>query len=191
MQQGGWVRYYDAGSSFGYEYADERVSPEFYPLEATVKASDNSVRSFMIHAKYAAGYGADGKLGSLSGAACAIRTISHNSQISMWKQRGAQYCGKSYADGGFVDLMFWLKYGDKANASKMQGCRNYAYTYAITVAQTDAKSVILKKTDAANLSSAAQSTSATAVTDRTPRATPSRRLPLSSRLRRMTTTIAA
>ena len=151
MQQGGWVRYYDAGSSFGYEYADERVSPEFYPLEATVKASDNSVRSFMIHAKYAAGYGADGKLGSLSGAACAIRTISHNSQISMWKQRGAQYCGKSYADGGFVDLMFWLKYGDKANASKMQGCRNYAYTYAITVAQTDAKSVILKKTDAANL----------------------------------------
>lgn len=113
MQQGGWVRYYDAGSSFGYEYADERVSSEFYPLEATVKASDNSVRSFMIHAKYAAGYGADGKLGSLSGAACAIRTISHNSQISMWKQRGAQYCGKSYADGGFVDLMFWLKYGDK------------------------------------------------------------------------------
>lgn len=105
----------------------------------------------MIHAKYAAGYGADGKLGSLSGAACAIRTISHNSQISMWKQRGAQYCGKSYADGGFVDLMFWLKYGDKANASKMQGCRSYAYTYAITVAQTDAKSVILKKTDAANL----------------------------------------
>lgn len=151
MQQGGWVRYYDAGSSFGYEYADERVSSEFYPLEATVKASDNSVRSFMIHAKYAAGYGADGKLGSLSGAACAIRTISHNSQISMWKQRGAQYCGKSYADGGFVNLMFWLKYGDKANASKMQGCRNYAYTYAITVAQTDAKSVILKKTDAANL----------------------------------------
>lgn len=69
----------------------------------------------------------------------------------MWKQRGAQYCGKSYADGGFVDLMFWLKYGDKANASKMQGCRSYAYTYAITVAQTDAKSVILKKTDAANL----------------------------------------
>lgn len=151
MQQGGWVRYYDAGSSFGYEYADERVSSEFYPLEATVKASDNSVRSFMIHAKYAAGYGVDGKLGSLSGAACAIRTISHNSQISMWKQRGAQYCGKSYADGGFVDLMFWLKYGDKANASKMQGCRSYAYTYAITVAQTDAKSVILKKTDAANL----------------------------------------
>lgn len=138
MQQGGWVRYYDAGSSFGYEYADECVSSEFYPLEATVKASDNSVRSFMIHAKYAAGYGADGKLGSLSGAACAIRTISHNSQISMWKQRGAQYCGKSYADGGFVDLMFWLKYGDKANASKMQGCRSYAYTYAITVAQTDA-----------------------------------------------------
>lgn len=151
MQQGGWVRYYDAGSSFGYEYADERVSSEFYPLEATVKASDNSVRSFMIHAKYAAGYGADGKLGSLSGAACAIRTISHNSQISLWKQRGAQYCGKSYADGGFVDLMFWLKYGDKANASKMQGCRNYGYTYAITVAQTDAKSVILKKTDAASL----------------------------------------
>lgn len=151
MQQGGWVRYYDAGSSFGYEYADEHVSSEFYPLEATVKASDNSVRSFMIHAKYAAGYGADGKLGSLSGAACAIRTISHNSQISMWKQRGAQYCGKSYADGGFVDLMFWLKYGDKANASKMQGCRNYGYTYAITVAQTDAKSVILKKTDAASL----------------------------------------
>lgn len=151
MQQGGWVRYYDAGSYFGYEYADERVSSEFYPLEATVKASDNSIRSFMIHAKYAAGYGADGKLGSLSGAACTIRTISHNSQISMWKQRGAQYCGKSYADGGFVDLMFWLKYGDKANASKMQGCRNYDYTYAITVAQTDAKSVILKKTDAANL----------------------------------------
>lgn len=151
MQQGGWVRYYDAGSSFGYEYAGERVSSEFYPLEATVKASDNSVRSFMIHAKYAAGYGADGKLGSLSGAACAIRTISHNSQISLWKQRGAQYCGKSYADGGFVDLMFWLKYGDKANASKMQGCRNYDYTYAITVAQTDAKSVILKKTDAASL----------------------------------------
>ena len=151
MQQGGWVCYYDAGSSFGYEYADERVSSEFYPLEATVKASDNSVRSFMIHAKYAAGYGADGKLGSLSGAACAIRTISHNSQISLWKQRGAQYCGKSYADGGFVDLMFWLKYGDKANASKMQGCRNYGYTYAITVAQTDAKSVILKKTDAASL----------------------------------------
>ena len=33
----------------------------------------------------------------------------------------------------------------------VQGCRSYAYTYAITVAQTDAKSVILKKTDAANL----------------------------------------
>lgn len=37
------------------------------------------------------------------------------------------------------------------STSKMQGCRSYAYTYAITVAQTDAKSVILKKTDAANL----------------------------------------
>lgn len=43
------------------------------------------------------------------------------------------------------------KEADKANASKMQGCRNYGYTYAITVAQTDAKSVILKKTDAASL----------------------------------------
>ena len=151
MQQTGWIEHHDTATTYGYKYADKQVGAGWVPLEAAVKAADNSVRPFVIHAKYVAGYGTDGKLGSLSGVPAAIRTISHNSQIALWQARGAQYCGKSYADGGFVDLMLWLKYADKANTGIMTGCVSYYLSYPVTVAEAGVKRVIIAKANAANL----------------------------------------
>ena len=111
----------------------------------------NKKRPFVVHAKYMGGIGKDGLPTSASGLAAMIYTYSHNSQISIWRKRGANYSGISSVDVKFREMMFRLKYARKGNSDIMSGCCNYYYTYRPAIAETDVNRVILNVANANNL----------------------------------------
>lgn len=122
-----------------------KLLPEAKSLTPGVK------RAFVVHAKYLGGIGADGKPTSASNLPPMIYDYSHNSQISVWRQRGANYSGISSVDVKFREMMFRLKYAKKGNSSTMVGCVNYYLEYKPAIAETDVNRVILKQAEASNL----------------------------------------
>ena len=105
-------------------------------------AVDGSLRPFVIHAKYMAGRGADGKLTSASGLAV-VNFISMDGQRAEWKKRGADYCGICGCDLAFRMRMFWAKYGKKGNSGTLEGCSGYNYQYKAAVSETGVTRVIM------------------------------------------------
>ena len=118
----------------------------YRPLPEGV-ALDGSVRPYVVHAKYMAGRGADGKLTSASGLA-AVNFISMQSQATEWRKRGADYCGICGCDLSFRMRMFWMKYGKKGNSGTLEGCSNYNYQKIAKVSETGVKRVLLTASDA-------------------------------------------
>lgn len=149
MQMTGWVRRTSTDTTKKVEY---RASGEtdFKPLPEAVRV-DGSVRSFVIHAKYAAGYNSAGKLSSVSGVQPATSrsgsagstSISHDGQISKWREWGGQYCGSSLCDIAFIQLMLEIKYATLGSAQVMAGCRDYSVQYKAVVAETGVTRVLL------------------------------------------------
>lgn len=113
----------------------------YKPLPEGV-AVDGSLRPFVIHAKYMAGRGADGKLTSASGLAV-VNFISMDGQRAEWKKRGADYCGICGCDLAFRMRMFWAKYGKKGNSGTLEGCSGYNYQYKAAVSETGVTRVIM------------------------------------------------
>lgn len=157
LQMTGWVRRTSGETTKTVEYKAQRADG-FEPLPEAVRALDNTVRSFVIHAKYAAGYNSAGLLSSVSGVQPAtLRTgsagstsISHNGQIAKWREWGTQYCGSSLCDIAFVQLMLEIKYAVLGSAQVMQGCRSYSTdTYQAAVAETGVTRVLLTAANAA------------------------------------------
>ncbi|MBO4879725.1 MAG: hypothetical protein J5544_05655, partial [Clostridia bacterium] len=158
MQMTGWVRR-TTDSTYKYvEYAASRKADGYKPLPEAVRAGDNSVRPFVIHAKYAAGYNAAGKPSSVSGAIpisfrgeSAISTnVSHDGQVALWRQWGSQYCGTSICDLAFCQLMLELKYARLgAYPDYFSGCTQLDYYYKAKVAETGVKRVVLSSSQAA------------------------------------------
>ena len=150
MQMTGWVRRTMTDTTKKVEYRAQQ-SAGFEPLPEGVRALDNSVRPYVIHAKYAAGYNAVGKLSSVSGVQPATyrpgsagsTSISHDGQITKWREWGDQYCGSSLCDIAFIQLMLEIKYATLGSAQVMAGCRDYSTTYTAAAAETGVTRVLL------------------------------------------------
>ena len=108
------------------------------------------VHEYMAHPKYYAGIDADGGITCGTGLKPVNRT-SHQTGVTRWRGRGAQYSGASGSLPKFVDAMTRLKYGRKGNSGKIEGCTNYNYQYTVAVSETGVERVILTKEQAANL----------------------------------------
>ena len=150
MQMTGWVRRTSTDTTKKVEYrATEETG--FKPLPEAVRAADNTVRAFVIHAKYTAGYNSEGKLSSVSGVQPATQrsgstgstSISHNGQIAKWREWGGQYCGSSLCDIAFIQLMLEIKYATLGSAQVLAGCRSYSGSYTAAVAETGVTRVLL------------------------------------------------
>lgn len=150
-QKTGW--YADAEDD-SYYYHYYRAAPANFVADANAYrplpegvALDGSVRPYVVHAKYMAGRGADGKLTSASGLA-AVNFISMQGQATEWHKRGADYCGICGCDLSFRMRMFWMKYGKKGNSGTLEGCSNYNYQKIAKVSETGVKRVLLTASDA-------------------------------------------
>ena len=150
LQMTGWVRRTVTDTQKTVEYRAQKDTG-YKPLPEAVRASDNSVRPYVIHAKYAAGYNSSGKLSSVSGVQPATyrpgstgsTSISFNGQIAKWREWGNQYCGSSLCDIAFIQLMLEIKYATLGSAQAMSGCRNYSTAYTAAVAETGVTRVLL------------------------------------------------
>ena len=150
MQMTGWVRRTATDTTKKVEYR-AKPSEGFKPLPEAVRACDNGVRPFVIHAKYAAGFNAAGRLSSVSGVQPATRrpgsegttSISHDGQIALWREWGGQYCGSSLCDVAFLQTMLEIKYATLGSAQVMAGCRSYSTTYTAAAAETGVTRVLL------------------------------------------------
>ena len=109
-----------------------------------------TVHEYMAHPKYYAGIDADGGITCGTGLKPVNRT-SHQTGVTRWRGRGAQYSGASGSLIKFLDAMMRLKYGRKGNSGKIEGCTNYNYQYTVAVSETGVERVILTKEQAANL----------------------------------------
>lgn len=149
LQMTGWVRRTGDETTKTVEYRAQQANG-FKPLPEGVKV-DGSVRGFVIHAKYAAGYDANGLLSSVSGVQPATlrsgsegsTSISHDGQIAKWRARGNQYSGAALCDHAFLQLMLEIKYADLGNAAVMAGCRSYSSAYAAAVSETGVNRIVL------------------------------------------------
>lgn len=145
-QKTGWVCD-TADDNYYYHYY--RAAPAYFLADANAYkplpegvAVDGSLRPFVIHAKYMAGRGADGKLTSASGLA-AVNFISMDGQRAEWKKRSADYCGICGCDLAFRMRMFWAKYAKKGNSGTLEGCSSYSYQYKAAVSETGVTRVIM------------------------------------------------
>ena len=153
MQMTGWVRRTATDTTKKVEYR-AKPSEGFKPLPEAVRACDNGVRGFVIHAKYAAGYDANGLLSSVSGVQPATyrpgsegtTSISHDGQI--WRARGNQYAGSSLCDNAFMQLMLEIKYANLGNAGVMSGCRSYYLGYTAAVSESGVNRIVLTASQA-------------------------------------------
>lgn len=156
MQMTGWVRRTSTETTKKVEYRATEAAG-FEPLPEAVRASDNTIRAFVVHAKYAAGYNSAGVLSSVSGVQPATlrsgstgsTSISHDGQIAKWREWGAQYCGSSLCDISFVQLMLEIKYAVLGSVQVMAGCRSYYTSYKAAVAENGVTRVLLTAANAA------------------------------------------
>ena len=116
IQMTGWVKRFKDNTHKTIYYAAFNQDGTYRPLPEAVKV-DNTVRSYVLHAKYTAGFNKGGKLSSISGVQPAsyrpgdnATSMSHNNQIALWKQWGDQYCGSSILDMAFLQTMVEIKY---------------------------------------------------------------------------------
>ena len=156
MQMTGYVRRSGDETTKTVEYKAQ-YAEGFMPLPEAVRASDNGVRGFVIHAKYAAGYDANGLLSSVSGVQPATYrpgsagsvSISHDGQIALWRARGNQYAGSSMCDGAFMQLMLEIKYANLGSNAIMKGCQAYSSSYAAAVSENGVNRIVLTASQAA------------------------------------------
>ena len=155
MQMTGYVRRSGDETTKTVEYKAQ-YAEGFMPLPEAVRASDNGVRGFVIHAKYAAGYDANGLLSSVSGVQPATYrpgsagsvSISHNGQINLWRARGNQYGGSSLCDSAFMQLMLEIKYANLGSNAIMKGCQAYSSSYAAAVSESGVNRIVLTASNA-------------------------------------------
>ena len=146
-QKSGWFSYSE-DDTFIYKRYRSTQAPGFVPMPECVSPVDNTVRPFMVHAKYMAGIDSNGNMTSATNLAPCNYTYSHNSQITEWRKRGANYAGISICDISFRIWMFQLKYAKKGNSSTMAGCNNYNYQKIAAVSEQGVKRILLTSSDA-------------------------------------------
>ena len=151
MAMPGYQKRYADQNVWGISYSDA-MHPGFEILDEAVKP-DGTIRPYLLHAKYVAGRNPheNNNLASISGVNPEYIAMSHNGQITAFKQKGDQYSGKTSHDDYYVQLMFWLKYATTHSQSIMYGCSSYYLQYENLVPETGVKRVIITNGQAHNL----------------------------------------
>lgn len=148
LQKNTWKREWQDSE---YKYLKTRCHPASgYKRWPEGTDRTGKVHEYIAHPKYYAGYGSDGRITCGTGLKPINRT-SHQTGVSKWRARGAQYSGASGSLVKFLDAMVRLKYGRKGNSGKIEGCTSYNYQYTVAVSETGVERVILTKEQAANL----------------------------------------
>jgi hypothetical protein len=151
MAMPGYLKWLFTDTTWGISYSDV-MHPGYEIIDEAVKP-DNTIRPFLLHAKYDAGRNPyeNNNLASISGVYPEYVGMSHNGQITEFKKKGIQYSGKTSHDDFYVQLMMWIKYATTISDSVMKGCQSYYLQYTNLVAETDVKRVIITNAQASNL----------------------------------------
>jgi len=149
IQMTGWHKYVDdiANGTYTHMYTDVVGADGYKPLPEAIDA-DGTCRSWVVHAKYAAG----DDYGCYSGVHPWTYSASHNTARTNFHTKwGNQYGGKTSADDAFLKLMFYLKYANLSADGVLQGCVAYNFQYAVAETETGVERVILTAAQAANI----------------------------------------
>lgn len=149
IQMCGWHKYENdtTNGTYTHMYTDVVDADGYKPLPEAIDA-DGTYRSWVVHAKYAAG----ANYGCYSGVTPWTYSASHNTAITNFHTKwGNQYGGKTSADDAFLKLMFFIKYANLSADGILQGCVAYNYQYAVAVQETGVERVILTASQAANI----------------------------------------
>ena len=152
MQMSGYRWWNDGDTNYYLRGYCDSLKPyaNIEPLAEAVRASDNSVRPWVVHAKYMAKV-ESGKFTCYSGVIPTAYSVSHNSSHTYAKAVGSQYSGGTAADNAWLKLMSMIKYGSLTQDGVNQGCVQYNFQYPAAVAESGVQHVIVTKDQAANL----------------------------------------
>ena len=152
MQMSGYRWWNDGDTNYYLRGYCDTLKPyaNIEPLPEAVRASDNSVRPWVIHAKYMAKV-EGGKFTCYSGVIPTAYSVSHNSSHTYANAVGSQYSGGTAADNAWLKLMSMIKYGSLTQDGVNQGCVQYNFQYPAAVAESGVQRVIITKDQAANL----------------------------------------
>lgn len=144
----GMPYYHKAWEQDGYLYYSRSDTPhEGYVLCPEARKTDG-MRNFCLYGKYVAGRNSQGTLGSYYGVNPTRNLPSYNNNITEAKKRGDEYCFGSSYDYAYIQTTFLLKYANKNWNNVLGGCFTYNYQYLVSVPESNAKRVVLKKTEA-------------------------------------------
>ena len=144
----GMPYYHKAWEQDGYLYYSRSDTPhEGYVLCPEARKTDG-MRNFCLYGKYIAGRNSQGTLGSYYGVNPTRNLLSCNNNVTEAKKRGDEYCFGSSYDYAYIQTTFLLKYANKNWNNVLGGCFTYNYQYLVSVPESNAKRVVLKKTEA-------------------------------------------
>lgn len=144
----GMPYYHKAWEQDGYLYYSRSDTPhEGYVLCPEARKTDG-MRNFCLYGKYVAGRNSQGTLGSYYGVNPTRNLPSYNSNITEAKKRGNEYCFGSSYDYAYIQTTFLLKYANKNWNNVLGGCFAYSFQYLVSIPESNAKRVVLKKSEA-------------------------------------------
>lgn len=144
----GMPYYHKAWEQDGYLYYSRSDTPhEGYVLCPEARKTDG-MRNFCLYGKYVAGRNSQGTLGSYYGVNPTRNLPSYNNNITEAKKRGNEYCFGSSYDYAYIQTTFLLKYANKNWNNVLGGCFTYSFQYLVSIPESNAKRVVLKKTEA-------------------------------------------
>ncbi len=109
----------------------------------------NHVYPYMANPKYGAGLEDDGTIGCRTGLP-PVNYSSHNTNVTLWRQRGSQYAGASGNLLKWQLAMIWLKYGVKGNSGTIEGHSSQSLQYAAAVSESGVQRILLTTAQASN-----------------------------------------
>lgn len=147
IQQTPMFRHIENADGSYEEWITDTQKPGYIPFPDAVEL-DGTVRSFVVHSKYAAGDDLD----SISGVPIRCWDVSHNASITqMHNAWGSQYGGKTQCDDFWLILMLHIKYASLSNDQIMAGCISYYYQINPAVAEENTNRIIVSVANGNNL----------------------------------------
>jgi len=132
----------DSYERFGYSgtYID---GYNMEPFKESIRPSDNSVRPWMIHSKYASSmYGSPTKLTSYSQSKPLFFALFANLQ-SYARNTGSQYSASVLSDLSYLKLMNMIKYANRTADDNLQGCVDMNINAKCACSETDTNRVLI------------------------------------------------
>ena len=120
----------------------------WFPNPGSIR-TDKSVRPYVMTACYRGTLGDDGKVASISGCV-PIHTVSHNSQLTQCRAKGAQYCGYTSKDNFYLHELFTVEYATMNCQSVMAGDADRYWQHTPAITETGVKRFIVTNAQAEN-----------------------------------------